>query len=185
MLHWYMPSKYGLPEFQLEQYYEMQAERFKKREGKAWVGTFKASADRVQANREVLVKWLEANEKNARQDLVNDLKTMLELTDMNRESVGVEDRVVKQALLPTSQRRVHREVYVHGSRRGLFVNRRHRFVDPLFRRRRYKWMERFLAGMHSAKEIKYNRHFTRHPDVQKKWPSNLGSVTVNWPNRRN
>jgi hypothetical protein len=106
------------------------------------------------------------------------LKAMLELLS------SPSGDVIKKVLLPIESRAVYKETEKL-SRKGLFVNRRHRFVDPLFRRRRLKWMERFLAGMNSAKEIKYNRHFTRQPDLQPKWPSNLGSVTVKWPNRRN
>ncbi len=174
MLHWYMPSKYGLPEFQLDQYYQMQAERFKKREPMKWVSLFKATADRVQANKQILMQQIESSD---RKDVVADLKGMIDF-------LASPDDVLKKTLLPIESRLTYKETE-RQSRKGLFVNRRHRFVDPLFRRRRLKWMERFLAGMNSAKEIKYNRHFTRHPDLQPKWPSNLGSVTVRWPNRRN
>jgi hypothetical protein len=185
MLHWYMPSKYGLPEFQLDQYYQMQAERFKKRETMPWVSLFKKTADRVTGNKELLVEWLKTNEHDAlHKDSIADLKAFLEFLSPEKEE-SKSERLIRKVLLPQTGRILYSEKFVPGIRRGLFVNKRHRFVDPLFRRRRLKWMERFLAGMNSAKEIKYNRHFTRHPDLQKTWPSNLGSVTVKWPNSRN
>lgn len=181
MLHWYMPSKYGLPEFQLDQYYKMQAERFRKREPMEWVSLFKATADRVQANKDSISRAVAAD-CGERRDAVEDLRAMISFVSGNDEEKS--SALLRRVLLPIESRITYTEKE-RVVRKGLFTNRRHRFVDPLFRRRRLKWMERFLAGMNNAKEIKYNRHFTRHPDVQRKWPSNLGSVTVQWPNRRN
>lgn len=194
MLHWYMPSKYGLPEFQLDQYYQMQAERFKKREVKPWVAMFKETAERIQANKASLKEWMEkeGNRLSNESSSVDDLNAVLRMLEGSeddsalslRPSEGASDsKIIQMALLRERHRRRHERVKLNP--RTLFINKRHRFVDPLFRRRRLKWMERFLAGMNNAKEIKYNRHFTRHPDLQDKWPSNLGSVTVKWPNRRN
>jgi hypothetical protein len=174
MLHWYMPSKYGLAEFQLKQYYEMQAERFRKRPTQTWVKLFKETCDRIQARKQELENFSDHNP---------DLAQILHL--LNSREFGVTEQILNESLLAQPHVKSHRETRTGLEIKSLFVNRRHRFVDPLFRRRRLKWMERFLAGMNNAKEIKYNRHFTRHPDLQPKWPSNLGSVTVRWPNRRN
>ena len=186
-LHWYMPSKYGLPEFQLEQYYAMQAERFKKREAMPWVAQFKSVADKISENREALETFLKSVSEDAMREngALQDLQAFLRLIDpLERESAGIKGRIYELALL-RQRHAVKRLEAAEVSAASLLVNKRHRFVDPLFRRRRLKWMERFLAGMNNAKEIKLNRHFTRHPDLQPKWPSNLGSVTVKWPNRRN
>ncbi|CAD7937320.1 unnamed protein product [Amoebophrya sp. A120] len=59
---------------------------------------------------------------------------------------------------------------------------RHRFVDPMYRRRRLKWLERFCRGLHRKKEKQYNPYYLTHPDEKPVWPDNLGSVTIRWPN---
>ncbi|KAF4655623.1 hypothetical protein FOL46_008185 [Perkinsus olseni] len=60
-------------------------------------------------------------------------------------------------------------------RQRLFMEHRHRFVDPLFRRRRLKYMERLTTGKTKPKEKKYHGYYIVHPDNKKRWPSNLGS----------
>lgn len=65
--------------------------------------------------------------------------------------------------------------------RKKYLDRRHRFVDPMFRRRRLKWIERQYAGANKDKEVKYNMYYVTHPDEQKEWPTNRGSTTVVWP----
>jgi hypothetical protein len=190
MLHWYMPSKYGLQDFRLDEYYEMQAERFKKRQVQPWVHKFKSLMDTIQANKEKLSVYIHSVKEDdmRKSDAHQSLNSMLGLLqDGNSLSIrspeNRESRVLQLSLL--RQRHAEKRGESSADPKSLFVNKRHRFVDPLFRRRRLKWMERFLAGMNNSKEIKYNRHFTRHPDDQKAFPSNLGSVTVRWPNRRN
>lgn len=161
MLHWYFPNKFGLPDFRLSDYYEMQAERFGPKKVPEWISMFneiKSGIDKIDSN--VLEKILRDNNTEAAMDL----KAM-----MSMERIGEDSHVGE-----SENRNSH-----------IGESKRIRFVDPLFRRRRLKWMERFLAGMNGPKEIKYNRHFTRRPDEQERWPTNLGSVTVRWPNRRN
>ena len=225
MLQWYFPSKFGLQDFRLDEYYTMQAERFRKRQPMPWVDRFRALMDTVQARKEEVGGYLRTvSESEYRdKDEVKDLHAMYLLLGNEsvlsfsvgntppvpslRDAIGgncdmpstvaisssgesrqADSKILQQALL--RERHVWKRLSTGSSgcdadTSSLYVNKRHRFVDPLFRRRRLKWMERFLAGMNNAKEIKYNRHFTRHPDEQKQWPSNLGSVTVRWPNRRN
>lgn len=185
-LHWYMPSKFGLPEFQLQQYYEMQAERFRKRAAMPWVAKYKELADLVMANREKMEAFIASRGVNEIQEnmVLQDLQAVLRLMPNKAGSSDREAKILELALL-RSRHEEKRFPVADVDINTLFVNKRHRFVDPLFRRRRLKWMERFLAGMNNAKEIRLNRHFTRHPDLQPKWPSNMGSVTVRWPNRRN
>ncbi|CAE8638559.1 unnamed protein product, partial [Polarella glacialis] len=62
-----------------------------------------------------------------------------------------------------------------------YLARRHRFVDPMFRRRRLKWLERQMAGLNKDKEVKYNQYYATHPDKTPEWPTNKGSVTIKWP----
>lgn len=64
---------------------------------------------------------------------------------------------------------------------GGYMARRHRFIDPMFRRRRLKWLERQMAEKNNATEVKFNSYYATHPDSAKNWPSNKGSVTVVWP----
>jgi len=66
------------------------------------------------------------------------------------------------------------------STRG-YLMRRHRFIDPMYRRRRLKWLERYMAQQHSETQIKFRNYYAPHPDDVKEWPSNKGSVTVEWP----
>jgi len=62
-----------------------------------------------------------------------------------------------------------------------YLKIRHRFIDPMFRRRRLKWLERQVAGKNKANEVKFNSYYAPHPDDQPEWPTNKGSVTVVWP----
>ena len=183
MLHWYMPSKFGLQEFQLDQYYEMQAERFKKRPQSEWLNQFREISEMVHRRKDKISSYLGSlSEEEFRMcPEAQDLRAIFTLT------VGQEEEAGKQILRFSLLRDRHKDIRESACTRSKesCSKTRHRFVDPLFRRRRLKWMERFLAGMNNPTEIKLNRHYTRHPDEQPKWPSNLGSVTVRWPNRRN
>jgi len=62
-----------------------------------------------------------------------------------------------------------------------YVKRRHRFVDPMFRRRRLKWLERQMSGKNKEREVKYNSYYATHPDDHVQWPTNKGSVTIVFP----
>lgn len=62
-----------------------------------------------------------------------------------------------------------------------YLERRHRFIDPMFRRRRLKWLERQMAGKNKETEVKFNTYYATHPDNHTEWPTNKGSVTVEWP----
>jgi len=59
--------------------------------------------------------------------------------------------------------------------------RRHRFVDPLQRRRRLKWMERLIMGKHSTNELKTHGYYKTHPDNREMFPTNMGPVSIKWP----
>lgn len=177
MLNWYFPSKYGFQEFRLNEYFAMQAERYRKREEPAWTASLRETLSVVEEKKTEIRKFLDSvSEADMRANgTLMDLKSMLDMLEKDRgvfAVIGGEETRDSESVNETISRKVPKD-------------KRHRFIDPLFRRRRLKWMERFMAGMNNSKEIKYNRHFTRHPDTQKHWPTNLGSVTVRWPNRRN
>jgi len=65
--------------------------------------------------------------------------------------------------------------------RNHYTSLRHRYVDPLFRRRRLKWLERLERRLHKEIEIKQNSYFIKHPDEQEQWPVNKGSTWIRWP----
>ena len=188
MLQWYFPSKYGLQEFRLSEYYEMQAERFRRRPEMPWVSQFRETVRRIEENRQEVEKLLSQDrEQLGRMDQVvlDDLQEMVTLIDSMNSEDSKEAKFLKLVLMRDNLAARSSQEPCTDTPAPLFEDKRHRFVDPLFRRRRLKWMERVLAGMNNKKEIRLNRHYTRHPDEQKKWPTNLGSVTVKWPNRRN
>eukprot|EP00386_Alphamonas_edax_P001747 GDKI01005230.1.p1 GENE.GDKI01005230.1~~GDKI01005230.1.p1 ORF type:complete len:241 (-),score=61.67 GDKI01005230.1:17-739(-) len=63
-----------------------------------------------------------------------------------------------------------------------YVERRHRFADPLFRRRRLAFLDKLARNrFKSAKQKKYNPQYQEHPDDAEVWPHNKGSVTIKWP----
>lgn len=203
MLHWYFPSKYGLPDFRLSDYYEMQAERFGQRPVRPWVPDLRDLVNTIHSHKDEISTYLKSIDheewlgNEAAQDLhavyvsLGGYESPLSFSDgVHALSVSNEvhaeftqelSSIVKQVLLATPRTTHTQNTPEPSSPPSTPI----RFVDPLFRRRRLKWMERFLAGMNNAKEIKYNRHFTRNPNLQERWPTNLGSVTVRWPNRRN
>eukprot|EP00922_Rhytidocystis_sp_ex-Travisia-forbesii_P042811 GHVS01064019.1.p1 GENE.GHVS01064019.1~~GHVS01064019.1.p1 ORF type:complete len:524 (-),score=97.04 GHVS01064019.1:254-1669(-) len=63
-----------------------------------------------------------------------------------------------------------------------YFNRRYRFFEPLFRRRRLAYIERLCAGrVKNEKKKKYQQFFVDHPDQKALWPDNKGSCSVKWP----
>jgi len=62
-----------------------------------------------------------------------------------------------------------------------YLKRRHRFIEPMYRRRRLKWLEKIQANRIKAKDLQLNDYWPLHPDRKEKWPTNMGSVTVKWP----
>eukprot|EP00927_Polykrikos_kofoidii_P061135 TRINITY_DN56007_c0_g1_i1.p1 TRINITY_DN56007_c0_g1~~TRINITY_DN56007_c0_g1_i1.p1 ORF type:complete len:335 (-),score=50.57 TRINITY_DN56007_c0_g1_i1:187-1191(-) len=62
-----------------------------------------------------------------------------------------------------------------------YLGIRHRFVDPMYRRRRLKWLERQMAEKNKPKEVQHNSYYATHADDSEMWPTNKGSVTVKWP----
>jgi hypothetical protein len=62
-----------------------------------------------------------------------------------------------------------------------YLKRRHRFIEPMYRRRRLKWLEKMQANRIKAKDLQLNDYWPVHPDKKEKWPTNMGSVTIKWP----
>lgn len=71
-------------------------------------------------------------------------------------------------------------------RQDFYTSRRHRFIDPMFRRRRLKWLERQAAGLNNETNIKLRASFYGpHPDEQEEWPTNKGGLHKKWPSPYN
>eukprot|EP00930_Biecheleria_cincta_P082549 TRINITY_DN72262_c0_g1_i1.p1 TRINITY_DN72262_c0_g1~~TRINITY_DN72262_c0_g1_i1.p1 ORF type:complete len:465 (+),score=86.05 TRINITY_DN72262_c0_g1_i1:52-1446(+) len=62
-----------------------------------------------------------------------------------------------------------------------YLSRRHRFIDPMYRRRRLKWLERQMSDLNREKDVKFSSYYGPHPDATPEWPTNKGSTTVVWP----
>ncbi|CEM08865.1 unnamed protein product [Vitrella brassicaformis CCMP3155] len=63
-----------------------------------------------------------------------------------------------------------------------YYKTRHRFFEPLFRRRRIAYLDKLSRGrIKHEKEKKYHRYMEDHPDEAEVWPHNKGSITVPWP----
>jgi len=62
-----------------------------------------------------------------------------------------------------------------------YLSRRHRFIDPMYRRRRLKWLERQMSDLNREKDVKFSSYYGPHPDDTPEWPTNKGSTTVVWP----
>ena len=60
MLQWYFPSKYGLMDFRVDDYFQMQAERFQKRQPAEWVSKFRETVNEVSANEEKVAAFLKS-----------------------------------------------------------------------------------------------------------------------------
>ena len=214
---WYFPSKYGFQNFKMEEYIEMQAERFKDRPVHPSVKLFSDTLTRVAQES---VKIGEFLEKNKGDKSLDDLKAIYDMVVEEDKEVRDEDEIAflletlrahagaEKAIQIASKlnnelislveaRRLILDCLKQENGKGMvgsggfgvdysesekkILGRRHRFVDPLQRRRRLKWMERLLQGKHSAQELKHGSHYKTHPDQQEIYPTNMGPVTIKWP----
>lgn len=228
MRRWYFPSKYRLQNFRVDEYYEMQAERFAKRPVHESVADFAKVVGMILKNREKVEKFLGqvSHEEFLEFDVVKDLKAivgLLESTDAaDGQAVEVDEGEVA-FLLETLRahsgasvalqvaKRVQvmdlisaRKAVLEAIRTGCdtvpaasptpfdydslltqeerkHLERRHRFVDPLQRRRRLKWMERLLTAKHSSHELKHHGYYKTHADDRDIYPTNIGPATIKWP----
>lgn len=64
-----------------------------------------------------------------------------------------------------------------------YYNIRHRFFDPLFRRKRLSFLDRFTRERIKADKERQigTRLYVKHPDQKPLWPDNKGLVTRTWP----
>merc|ERR550534_697459 len=95
--------------------------------------------------------------------------------DFGREFFG--------CIQPNQPMKSEKEYSMKPDFRGPKTEWRNRFIDPMYRRRRLKYLERMQKGKNKDKEVKYNTYYMKHPDVHPMWPTNKGSVTVQWPSK--
>jgi hypothetical protein len=227
---WYFPSKYGFQNFNMEEYIEMQAERFKTRPVHPCVKLFQETLQRIGSmDSSKIQSFIESEQKkesltNKEAQILSDLKALFELVkneevgqkisdvpadeeeisfllETLRVHVGAEKAVeiaakVSQAEIslqaarkmilellktPGKSKEVDQMNIEYTEAEKKILSRRHRFIDPLQRRRRLKWMERLLQGKHSAQELKHHSYYKTHPDKLDVYPSNMGPATIKWP----
>jgi len=269
LMRWYFPSKYNLQDFRVGEYFDMQEERFAKREAHKSIRGMQQLFPKVMERQQDLVKFFEQlDDQTLRENpTLQDLQGVLHLADPasavakagdevehadahlkflalwhslrgvlgEDERKLLEDRLLdkdseaevweliadtarsKRLTHPlqaptvvfeerhprgddeTSPRRHQMTSYgvppslctkvvapsqgpaANNAAMDRYRSRRHRFIDPMFRRRRLKWLERQMARLNKPREVKYNDYFKTHPDDKPEFPTNKGSVTVAWP----
>lgn len=223
---WYFPSKYTLQNFRVDEYFDMQAERFKPRPVHPGITDFQETLKRVRDNSDAVKAFLtqltkeEIIAKPAYQDLHAIYMLLNDESPVGRDEKEVDDEVTfllevvraqcgssvalkvaeKANGLPMAQARavllqalkedhppeevtkpVDLSEKLLNEEDKQYLARRHRFVDPLQRRRRLKWMERLIIGKHSANEMKNHGYYKTHPDDREMFPTNMGPVSIKWP----
>jgi hypothetical protein len=227
---WYFPSKYALQNFRLDEYLEMQTERFAPRPVHPTVTDFAATVQRLVDSQDVVAAFLATLDEQtlANNASVRDLKDLYDLvfaseaSDENSSTeISAEQQDELTFLLETLRahagcevagnvlQQIHSESFSFGGARKMIfaalrsskpaekktedmtaglsedqkklLNKRYRFIDPLYRRRRVKWMERLLTQKHSAQELKHHSYYKTHPDQQDTFPTNMGPATIKWP----
>eukprot|EP00928_Gymnodinium_smaydae_P045936 TRINITY_DN30580_c0_g1_i1.p1 TRINITY_DN30580_c0_g1~~TRINITY_DN30580_c0_g1_i1.p1 ORF type:complete len:348 (-),score=72.37 TRINITY_DN30580_c0_g1_i1:64-1107(-) len=280
LMRWYFPSKYGLPDFRVDDYFEMQAERMAPREAHPSVPNLTATLRKISQRRDELKQFFGSMDEATflSNPSLHDLYGLFRLVDSDhalpfevpeaifkeqppfqgglaetpedlmlrieasRGGGGGEERALRARVSQTQKEddyisqlhsererrhvvpdfsnvvvvpetsggRKHLRAYAVGghtkdSRAKLeqvkktadeelkkartagpkkerdYLNIRNRFIDPMYRRRRLKWLERQMADQHNEKERKFNSYYATHPDDTKDWPTNKASVTVVWP----
>uniref|UniRef100_A0A7S1AD89 Uncharacterized protein n=1 Tax=Noctiluca scintillans TaxID=2966 RepID=A0A7S1AD89_NOCSC len=266
LMQWYFPSKFNFQDFRVEEYFEMQDDRFAPREQHRCMPLLRQTLQEVSRHRDSLRQLFRDMEEETfvRNPTLQDLYGLFSLVDPDPVlSFPVPEQIVTEhrrnlswffrnegddelmnlwLLLPEdvskalegevmrlqSEPEVRAFILDQIQRRNLFLpldqvvmdsaegapaltydralerpsvgrtfkkkmssstskrlrdymSIRHRFVDPMYRRRRLKWLERLNSGKHKERELKYNPYYMKHADEHKEWPTNKGSVTVLWP----
>ena len=226
---WYFPSKYAFQNFRLDEYFEMQNERFAPRPVHPAVTAFAATVQRLVDHRDQLTKYLASVDEATlvSDETLRDLKDLFEMlfsSEVAAESgaaISEQEQEELSFLLETLRAHAGTEVagdlakQIHSeslgfeaARKAIFaalksskpvdkivedftaefteeqkkqLTKRYRFVDPLYRRRRVKWMERLVTQKHSAHELKHHSYYKTHPDQMDTFPTNMGPATIKWP----
>ena len=230
MRKWYFPSKYAMQDFRVDDYFDMQAERFKARPVHPSIKAFSDTVARVLKNKDKIKHLFESidhetllksgplqdlfsiysivNNESICNDMMTEeqgqsevaflLESLRELSG-NNKALQVSRKINEEQLGWKEARRLVLDEMKQCERKddlsvGMdvsdqfindedkeFLGRRHRFIDPLHRRKRLKWMERLLASKHSAQELKHHLYYKTQPDKRDVYPTNMGPATIKWP----
>jgi hypothetical protein len=236
MRQWYFPSKYSFQNFRLDEYFEMQNERFAPRPVHPAVTQYASTVQRIVQHRDTIERFLaDASDEQFQMNPVlrdlRDLHSLLFLSSPAAEEEQTEVAIIADQqdeltfLLETLRahsgarsatslaQKIHEEgLSFSAARKAIFeelknvssgierpadqkvdmtanfseeqkkqLTKRYRFIDPLYRRRRVKWMERLLTQKHSAQELKHHSYYKTHPDQIDTFPTNMGPATIKWP----
>nr|CAJ20513.1 hypothetical protein, conserved [Toxoplasma gondii RH] len=71
----------------------------------------------------------------------------------------------------------------HDERLARYHGAKHRFFDPLFRRRRLSFLDRFARERIKGEKARQlgAQLYVKHPDQKPVWPDNKGLLTRKWP----
>ncbi|CAK9075032.1 Uncharacterized protein SCF082_LOCUS36444 [Durusdinium trenchii] len=210
LMRWYFPSKYNLQDFRNNEYFEMQSERFKPKPRHPSMVEFDKTLKRIIQNRELLKRYLARfdNEEGyygtfKKNHTLQDLYGIYRLvsTDKIFKNMTIEETIFKEedgedgqltnsasgigsSWAKGNEPKAMQDQQWKTLQKDTYFQRRHRFVDPMFRRRRLKWLERQEAGLNKAPNDKHHNKiefYGKHPDQQKVWPTNKGSLHIRWP----
>lgn len=191
LMRWYFPSKYNLQDFKNQDYFEMHQERFAPRVNHQSIKHVEETLEKILQNQEKLEEFF----KNLKEEdflsnpTIQDLYGCYRLVSQKNPIKFVPNEQVFQEHLPVKGLKAL-DISNIGSNEKLFdapqlqsyMARRHRFIDPMFRRRRLKWLERQSAGSNKEWNVKHRLPFYgTHPDDQKQWPTNKAGLHVTWP----
>ena len=200
LMRWYFPSKYNLQDFRNQEYFEMQAERFAPRVKHESMEHLAATLKKVLRHREELRKFFQKLDEPTfmSNPTLQDLYGCFRLISEDRAlSFEPDEKVFKTHSPFTStlegvpismdienQDKAEKKLLemLQTPHLQSYMNRRHRFIDPMFRRRRLKWLERQAAGLNKEWNVKHRLPFYgTHPDDQKHWPTSKAGLHVQWP----
>ena len=204
LMRWYFPSKYNLQDFRNEEYFEMQAERFAPRVKHKSMEHLAATLKKVLRHREELRKFFQKLDEATfmSNPTIQDLYGCFRLISEDRALSFEPDEKVFKAHSPFTstlegvpismdienqdKAEKKRLEMLQTPHLQSYMNRRHRFIDPMFRRRRLKWLERQAAGLNKEWNVKHRLPFYgTHPDDLKHWPTSKAGLHVQWPSPYN
>eukprot|EP00434_Breviolum_minutum_P022728 symbB.v1.2.020053.t2/scaffold1665.1/size106850/14 len=204
LMRWYFPSKYNLQDFRNEEYFEMQAERFAPRVKHESMEHLAATLKKVLRHREELRKFFQKLDEATfmSNPTIQDLYGCFRLISEDRALSFEPDEKVFKAHSPFTstlegvpismdienqdKAEKKRLEMLQTPHLQSYMNRRHRFIDPMFRRRRLKWLERQAAGLNKEWNVKHRLPFYgTHPDDLKQWPTSKAGLHVALSLKRN
>jgi len=211
-LKYYYPSKHLLPDFRIENYIKMQVERFSPRESNPVIKELADTMRRCSYDLSKIRCFLKSVDKDTLfnnptlQDLYsiysilcNDYPFEFEMDNRIHQATGFKWEPLSNIIMSnntTADSRCNNNTIGEASTTTKldialeknkqlkeYFNKRHRFFDPLFRRRRLSYIDKIARNkLRKPKTRKLlGRTYFVHPDSREEFPDNFGSITVKWP----